>query len=107
MPHVVLDRLYVCTLTLFVTSCALNLRIALERPRLLRQLPGALHAAACVVSGVGGLVMAANEVFAWERCKQLHFGCASAHVGKILGHVIKCVLLLVIFGGGRLILAGE
>ena len=86
---VVLDRIYVATLILFVACCAVNVRIALERPRLLRQMPGYLHVLACIISGVGGLIMAANEIFAWELCQQLHFGCASAHVGKIINHIIK------------------
>jgi hypothetical protein len=38
---------------------------------------------------VGALIMAANEIFGWELCQQLHFGCASGHVAKILGHIIK------------------
>jgi hypothetical protein len=67
----------------------MNLRVAVERPRLIKQTAGYLHVIACVVGGSGALVMAMNEIFGWGLCQQLHFGCASGHVAKILGHIIK------------------
>jgi len=90
---VILDRVYVGTLVCFVTVTAVNIRIALERPRLMLQTAGYLHVIACFIGGLGALIMAANEILGWELCQQLHFGCASGHVAKILGHIINFMRL--------------
>jgi len=34
-----------------------------------------------------------NEIFGWGLCQQLHFGCASGHVAKILNHIINFMRL--------------
>ena len=68
---VILDRVYVGTLICFVTvtvreqalwicpdahvsAQAVNIRIAFERPKLMRQTAGYLHVIACFIGGLGG-----------------------------------------------------
>ncbi|KAL1915173.1 uncharacterized protein VTP21DRAFT_7654 [Calcarisporiella thermophila] len=83
------DRFYLGILASVVTSCFINIRVMLARPKLFSTRAGVAHFLSNIFALAAGLNLTLNESLQNDACTlELGFGCAFVHASKLLNHLI-------------------